>query len=107
VTKSVDEFEGVDIPPNKKSIFNDRTHLYYLWAVIKVISERSAKVCKIIKNIFDENNRNHIIRQMTVILKLDPKIALPQSMINFFTKNIAGIFLSQMQKEVLKVIEHN
>jgi hypothetical protein len=36
-------------------------------------------------------------------MKLDPKLLLPQSVINFFMRQMAGIFLYVMQTQAKKV----
>lgn len=41
--------------------------------------------------------------QTVIIMKVDPKLALPQTIINFFMKQLAGIFLYMMQKQALVV----
>jgi hypothetical protein len=36
---------------------------------------------------------------------VDPKIPLPQRFINFVIKNLAGVFLSLFQRQVVKVAD--
>jgi hypothetical protein len=38
-----------------------------------------------------------------VVAQVDPRIPLPQRFINFVIKNLAGVFLSLFQRQVVKV----
>jgi hypothetical protein len=44
VTKSVDSYNGVDIPLISKSLFNDRCEVKYMYAVTTLLSPTTAKV---------------------------------------------------------------
>lgn len=45
VTKSVDTFDGDEIPFLSNSLFNDRCEVKYMYAVTKLLSPSTAKVC--------------------------------------------------------------
>jgi hypothetical protein len=44
VTKSVEEFEGAEIPLISNSLFNDRCDVKYMYAVTTLLSPTTAKV---------------------------------------------------------------
>jgi hypothetical protein len=44
VTRSVDAYEGVEIPLISKSLFNDRCDVKYMYAVTTLLSPTTAKV---------------------------------------------------------------
>ncbi len=44
VAKSIDEYEGLELPPNNSGYFHDRAYLKHLQAVVKILSPTSAKV---------------------------------------------------------------
>ena len=41
---------------------------------------------------------------MIVVAKVDPKLALPQSILNFVTKQLAGFFLVMVYQQAREVI---
>jgi hypothetical protein len=42
--------------------------------------------------------------QTVILTKMDLKLALPQTVINFILRNIAGMFLYLLQQHALKVL---
>lgn len=41
---------------------------------------------------------------MVVVAKVDPKLALPQSVVNFVTKQLAGFFLVMVYQQAREVL---
>lgn len=82
---SVDEWENVIIPPIKG--WNcDRMIIRGFRAMIKPISRTSA--------------------QIVIVANIDPKCPIPQSLLNFCTKKLAGVLLYLLMKEAEKIGKH-
>lgn len=82
--RSIDQYEGgVEVPLLTEGWFHKRLILNSFKAVITIISPTEART--------------------KIICNIDPRIYLPQLMINFIMKNLAGVFLYLFQQQALKV----
>jgi len=83
--KSVDENAppdlnpGEEIPPYRKTLFHDRMRLKGFQAQIEVKNPTTART--------------------TIIANIDPRTALPQVLINFVMKQMAGVLLHLLQNQ--------
>ena len=80
---SVDSWVGVDFPPKPTTINSDRMLVRGFQAMIKPLSKTSGTV--------------------SIVANIDPKCPLPQSLINFGTKKLAGVLLYYLIKEAEKI----
>ena len=73
--------------------------------VLPMLRSRCSRVSSPI--IFDQRSVTdpaHLpLSSLVIVAQVDPKFPLPQSVMNFIIKNIAGIFLSLFQRQVAKV----
>ena len=82
--KSVDYVEGCELPFEGKSWFHDRLEILDFKSLIEVTEPTKAK--------------------MTIIMKVDLRCPLPQPIVNFFVRNLAGMILHSLQKQATKII---
>jgi hypothetical protein len=83
IARSIDELEGSELPLKTTGWFHERMIVKEMKFVVDILSPTSAKT--------------------SVIAHLDLKMHLPQAMINFLIKNLAGIILYKFQCQVIKV----
>lgn len=86
VAASVDEFPGADIPPAPTRIGSARMLLRSFQAKVDVLSPTSART--------------------RLVANIDPKLALPQWLIDFSMKKIAGLVLVCLQSQAKKVMNN-
>mmetsp|Transcript_9975 Transcript_9975/g.15056 ORF Transcript_9975/g.15056 Transcript_9975/m.15056 type:complete len:432 (+) Transcript_9975:90-1385(+) len=86
VTRSVDEFPGAHLPPPSQGFFTDRCEVTQMYAVTRPLSPSSAEfVCT---------------------MKVDPKFRVPQTIINWFIKQLAGVAFHLIRKQA-RIIANN
>ena len=90
VTKSLSDNEyhneiskGVEIPPINKGFFSDRVHLHYLYCINTMTSPTSTN--------------------FTAVMKLDPKMSVPGSILSWFINQLAGVVLPLLRKQAVYV----
>uniref|UniRef100_A0A7S2L8G5 START domain-containing protein n=1 Tax=Leptocylindrus danicus TaxID=163516 RepID=A0A7S2L8G5_9STRA len=86
VAASVDEFPGIEIPPAPTRIGSARMLLRSFQAKVDVLSPSSART--------------------RLVANIDPKLALPQWLIDFSMKKIAGLVLVCLQSMAKKVMNN-
>lgn len=83
VGKSIDSYEAKPAPFKEVGWFHDRMTVEEFRCIVDILTPTSAKT--------------------TIIAEVNPRAPLPQSMLNFFIKNLAGVLLYFFQKQALKV----
>jgi hypothetical protein len=81
--KSTEEWPGKEIPFKPTGWLHDKVDIKEFKALIHVLSPQSAKT--------------------VIITRIHPRMILPQFVINFLIRNLAGIFLYLFQQKVIKV----
>ena len=85
VGHSIDSFPGADIPFRAAGWGHQTMHVKHFNAVVQVLSPTSAKT--------------------TIIATIDPRVALPRTIVNFAIKKLAGVVLWLIQKKALAVAQ--
>lgn len=80
---SVEDYTAKTVPFRSSGWFHQQMVCKEFSVVIEVLSPTKIKTC--------------------IMAQVDPKVALPQVLINFVMKNMAGVFLYLLEKQAMKV----
>ncbi|GMI05392.1 hypothetical protein TrVE_jg13648 [Triparma verrucosa] len=84
--ESVDEFPGADIPPEPKGWGGARMIVRSFSGLVTILSPTDARTC--------------------LIANIDPRLSLPQKLIDFSMKKMCGVLLLCLQKMAKKIVKN-
>lgn len=83
IGRSIDGYEAKPVPYKECGWFHNKMTVQEFRCIVDVLTSTSAKT--------------------TIIAEVNPNTPLPQYLLNFFIKNLAGVLLYFFQKQVIKV----